>query len=411
MNQPIFENNYCGECSVILDDDRTINVTLLLKNANLTHLNLGEDLIEKMGGTLNQFLPEAYSSYKKERPEGVGALAKLHPVLKQAVTFMTGNDHYKNVNALCRGQWLKTEENRLYSDVAFSSLILVGLTAEALNQLPGLLDDPKVYLKEKAILKKLAGFHLKTINSHDEYEQILTQAKKDKHISRLECRLMQGRYEELWPSVCSLTVYRRERSSEGLSSIISDNRLMRSVTQNRAPFSTSLLPHLVDFGDIVIQFQNMPRGYLSIASLSAIPNEQEILLPSSQVIYLPISDKKKCSQAPRTSNCREANRCHQRPNRQPTLAAPQLPMGIARKRLCGDAAARPRGADRACLQARSRIPERSNGRSSLWSFRNIVELMPRTHVAEFVNHERVLASTTPFLAQVVRLLVAETIRV
>ncbi|MCE5293626.1 MAG: SidE phosphodiesterase domain-containing protein [Chlamydiales bacterium] len=140
---------YENECYfVIFADGTTYNVSLLIKNANLSHLTLSDELIVKIADLLKNIVIKDAWKEGSQNP-----IVKLLPPAQRVAVRIYIQDYYKNINSLFRGEKPDTTASKLTnheSEQVAANFLLGCLLHDAVNKFPHLVDEkkPSSYAKD-----------------------------------------------------------------------------------------------------------------------------------------------------------------------------------------------------------------------------------------------------------------------
>lgn len=268
--------------------DEIINLSLLLKNANFSHLSLSDPQL----ASIDQQLTLMYPEWSANPNKGEGPLALLPLSLRKALMFYTDDDkYYLDINRLFRGQKLKgsrlANDEEISSNYILTCFLIGSLIQIAINRLPLLLNEPQIYREEKALLSRLMK-DLRKIKTAGEYQRLLSKRLANHQCTEKEYQFLTGRFEELAPLMGGYSSLYRV---EFLKSVTVRAR-ERKVLSLPALTSTSHWDRISDeFGEEGLEdskltiFKNAPSNLFSIHSLSHLPHEREVLLSAGlQVI-------------------------------------------------------------------------------------------------------------------------------
>ncbi|WP_133130932.1 SidE phosphodiesterase domain-containing protein [Legionella yabuuchiae] len=273
-----------------------INLSLLLKNANLTQLMTSAAKANPLLVKLSALLDDLIKKNQINLPETLtpeGAIKHLPEIFKKAI-WIYSEGYYLDINRLFRGDELSGDaSHNLEKDTLKLSFLVGILAAYALNMLPVIIHQEGVLKREKKIIKKLNQLDvpLQRIN-YQTYEALLRQGRLKKIISEKEYQLMIDHYYELIPLFTDqkFTLYRGEHyEDDNKKGNVIAYRTM-GVTKLSSLTSTSHIPVSEFFysegENLYIFYENSPQ-YPSIRSLSNNEEENEVILPAGlQVMYL-----------------------------------------------------------------------------------------------------------------------------
>lgn len=267
-------------------DNDTINLSLLLKHADMSQLEITPPILQSIDKILNEVL-----TLYANAPKGDGACSLLTPIHRRVVNFYTKKAIdsqliYSDIGKLFRGEKIKNPVS------ALSCFLLGCVLCDAVNQLPVLLDSQEVYEEEKYVLNKIqqaALLHFKKgkssiitfldeINGEEQYKHILNEAVEKNIISKTEFNLMTEKYKKLKPLLGGYSVLkRREKLTDAQfkQRKEADAVLLPSISSTTYHNEANLI-----FGEYETVF-SAPR-IPSVESLSAITEieEREVLLPA-----------------------------------------------------------------------------------------------------------------------------------
>ncbi|MBS0636265.1 MAG: hypothetical protein JSS12_02045, partial [Verrucomicrobia bacterium] len=134
---------------VTLSDNSSYNLTLLIKNANLSHLTLSDSVITSIAALLKGCVVDSAWNETSENP-----IVKLLPPAEQAAVNIYIMNYYKNINLLFRGEALDTKAEAITntpSQLISANFLLGCLLNNAVNKLPHLVDElkPFTYAQEE----------------------------------------------------------------------------------------------------------------------------------------------------------------------------------------------------------------------------------------------------------------------
>lgn len=268
------------------------NLTLLLRHANLSHLVYEEalsDTINGLGTALKDLIEK--HGFPADIPVGSGAPSYLPEAIRQAI-FLYSDSFYKNANRLFRGEALELDFEE--KDTVLFSFLLGILVTYGINTLPGLLHQPHVLSKEKAILQKLRENGYLTDGkqmTQQEFKKLLMEPALKPLLSEEERGLLENAFLQLKPLLMENKLYRGE---EGLSSNVITARTYR-ISKLQALTSTSyrnLTSFVVGTNKTLTFFKSAPP-YPTINSLSMMQSQQDeeeeevIIPPGIQLLTVP----------------------------------------------------------------------------------------------------------------------------
>lgn len=266
-----------------------IDLTLLLRHANLSHLELDSHTIKGLDMLLNEILGinkvrEIEKEIESKKTNSSVLLLSLP--LKKALYLYTTDDYFIQLNRMFRG------EQQESIDIAGQNTVLccfiIGILATtALNKLPLLLYDNNTLVEEKKIIKKMAShYNFSEIFSNERYIATVYKALEDNVIDHDEFYQIVHAYFEIAPLINPFRkLIRCERK---LDPEIIDHRCAGIYTTS-ALTSTSCLTDLsYRLSSCYYTIFNNAPNLPSIASVSDKPHEQEIILPpGTQLLYKP----------------------------------------------------------------------------------------------------------------------------
>lgn len=270
-----------GEYEITLNS-KVVNISFILKYAHLGQLKLDNQLLE----AINNILRESLTQYT-ESPLGEGATTLMQPAHRNAIHFYSKANidsqlHYTDIGKFFRGEEVKNTSSALHC-------FLIGcVIIDAVNRIPYLLDDEKLYPSEKAILNKIqiakvvqfrqnketVILFLDQINDETTFKMVIQHALKEGIINREELGLVENQYEKLKPLLGSYgKIYRSEKLTpeQFQERIESDVMQLPSASSYTYSEEKKLL-----FGDY-LSILPAPRT-ASVESISGIKDEAEVLI-------------------------------------------------------------------------------------------------------------------------------------
>lgn len=163
-----------------LPGQNEINLSLIIKHANLSQLVLKTELIEKIEKILRQFYPN--ETYDEDNP-----IVKLLPPIQQLTIGFYAHSFYKNINKFLRSSPLKSDSAPYTAHKEVICFLLNCLLHDAINKLRAL---PDRLLKEKILVNRIAARYQVWISDYvqkpETFIDLLKQAENDTVISPQE---------------------------------------------------------------------------------------------------------------------------------------------------------------------------------------------------------------------------------
>lgn len=208
---------YPNDYILTLPGESPVNLSLLIKNANLSQLTLSETIIEKLGAVLNNIMIIPFNVLVN-----ANEIVRLLPKVEQmAIDLYAGMGyHYKNINKLLRAEILHALKTGPLcsnkSDDRLAYFILGCLINDALNKIEHLVNlQPEKQLMDKIALKYDIEIS-DILTNESEFESKLRESKKDKVINENDFNLLMNSLKKLRYYYPSKNI-RLVRGEEGLS--------------------------------------------------------------------------------------------------------------------------------------------------------------------------------------------------
>jgi hypothetical protein len=246
------------------------NLSLLINNANLSHLTLNKKVIKKLATLLEKMSLLPFVNYAKNP-----IFYQLHPIQQYALKAYA-SDGYRSINQFFRQEKttdsLMTDGNVKKKNY-LAAFILGCLINDALTKIPSLADN----FEEKKKLNKLAycyDIEIEQLDTEDKYFAFLEMALKDEKISSTEAQALKGKFDILHYLFPKTTVLDRGET-------IDEEVITRRIN------NPSRFPALTSFSKIKygIRFAHVPGS--TRTTLRNPPthyqigdeDEQEVILP------------------------------------------------------------------------------------------------------------------------------------
>ena len=268
---------------------QSVDLTLLLRHSNLSHLELSDCTIIGLDILLTQTLGGDMVSKIEKNINSIQASSSvswLPQPLRKALYLYSSNDYFMELNRMFRGED-QLPETVVTKNSILCWFIIGSLATVALNRLPSILYDDHILTREKAIIKKIfSHYDSSEVLSHECYAGIVYNALKANIIDQHEFDSVIHIYFEIAPLINSKRqLIRYERN---IDTTISNHRCERTY-KTLALTSTSCITKVAMKQMLYCYtfFNNAPN-LPTIASVSFKPEEQEIILvPGTQILYKP----------------------------------------------------------------------------------------------------------------------------
>ena len=288
------------------NEQQPINLSLLLQNSNLSHLEISDSTAAKLGETITALM--GGSIFGKTQPIRTSPMKKLPLASVQALHFYAdGQRGYIDINRLFRGERLIGGHFKLSPDEANSPKNVLGsfmigvLINDACKRLPLILDEPGIFAEEKRILHKIAysqEISVREITASN-YQVLLDQARADQAISDDEYKLLNTKYSSLAPLMAGYKLLVRR---EVLTPEAAESRALNALTltaltsasQNMQGFGADAQTPSESSGQRIYEtiFTNAPTNIFTTAEQSVSTTEAEVIIPPGTQVVNRISGDK-----------------------------------------------------------------------------------------------------------------------
>jgi len=150
--------NSAGHYTLQLPEKSPINLSLLIQHANLSQLDLNDELIEKLGKRINDLLDFPIRWLIEDRVIDTPIVALLLKAQQNAIKIYIGM-HYLNINQLFRGEPLDTSANRVLNTQPNQNRLCCFLLGCLLNDTANKVNRLINSSKEKKTLIKIANHY------------------------------------------------------------------------------------------------------------------------------------------------------------------------------------------------------------------------------------------------------------
>lgn len=277
---------------------QSVNLSLLIKTMNFTHLLHDDAIIQKIDNYLREEL-QVNLHYLIPVDASVAlprVLASLPPCLQGAIHNYTHEDK-RVINALLRGEEILGPFD---ARLILSSLLVSVLAAEALNRIPLLLHDENIFKKAKAILNKIKNqddtFDFQKIFKYTDLAPWLAKAIKAGVVTSEEAEKLKVNFEAVLPLLGGYDELIRSEVYDDEKKIPYDVMVPRPIS---AFISTSCQGGTykpsasINGYHLFTKFSGHHPHRLMINALSRYPGEREVILPPGS--YLCVNQRKKVS--------------------------------------------------------------------------------------------------------------------
>lgn len=190
---------------ISLYEEEPIDITLLLRYANLSHLTLSDEVIKRFGEIISKLSNEKIT---EESPGNArDALSKLPEASRKAINYYTGY-YYKNINRLFRGERLSEKARYVWlipvegSDNLLFNFLCGCLINDAANKLPVLQWE----VVEKKLIEKVISVYKQQnpqvdiqvfFTDKNKYSYLIEKSRQEGILNEEEYQLLQTCFDDL----------------------------------------------------------------------------------------------------------------------------------------------------------------------------------------------------------------------